>query len=207
MRITSPLSPGPACFWPCSAFTARSCAGRLRRLIDNLPTSKTTGVFIGLVELKGTAETARPLASYLAAQPCVHYRWSVEEHWSRTVTETYTDSEGKTQTRTRTKAAGLRSPKAASRFLFISRTTAASFWFVRRGPRSSRADVRRDCGRADPLYYGKGPAGEVADSDHRRRFVEQAVPHHAMLYVVGQARERQTSSPRRSPATPTRRCS
>ena len=75
-------------------------AGRRRRLIENLPTSKTTGVFIGLVELKGTAESAAPLTSYLAQEPCVYYQWSVEEHWSRTVTETYTDSNGKTQTRT-----------------------------------------------------------------------------------------------------------
>src|SRR5258708_2147509 len=75
--------------------------GKRRRLIDNLPTSKTTGVFIGLVELKGTAETQEPLTSYLAEQPCVFFQWSVEEHWSRMVTETYTDSDGKTQTRTR----------------------------------------------------------------------------------------------------------
>ncbi len=31
---------------------AAFCAGRRRRLVDNLPTSKTTGVFIGLVELQ-----------------------------------------------------------------------------------------------------------------------------------------------------------
>jgi len=83
----------------CLGFALRS--GKRKRLIDNLPTSKTTGVFIGLVELKGTAESARPLTSYLAGQPCVQYQWRVDEHWSRTVTETYTDSEGKTQTRTR----------------------------------------------------------------------------------------------------------
>ncbi len=29
------------------------------------------------------------------------FSWSVQEHWSRTVTETYTDSKGKTRTRTR----------------------------------------------------------------------------------------------------------
>ena len=76
-------------------------SGRRRCLIDNLPTSKTSGVFIGFVELKGTAEVAEPLTSYLAEQRCVHYSWTIEEHWSRTVTETYTDSNGKTQTRTR----------------------------------------------------------------------------------------------------------
>lgn len=53
----------------CLLFALRS--GKRKRLVDNLPTSKTTGVFIGLVELKGTAESARPLTSYLAGQPCV----------------------------------------------------------------------------------------------------------------------------------------
>jgi hypothetical protein len=38
-------------------------SGRRRRLIENLPTSKTTGVFIGLAELKDTAESAAPLTS------------------------------------------------------------------------------------------------------------------------------------------------
>jgi len=80
----------------CLIFALRS--GKRRRLIDNLPTCKTTGVFIGLVELKGAAETREPLTSYLAEQPCVFYQWIVEEHWSRTVTETETDSDGKTRT-------------------------------------------------------------------------------------------------------------
>ena len=79
-------------------------AGRRRRLVENLPTSKTTGVFIGLVELKGTAESANPLTSFLAEQPCVDYQWSVEEHWSRTVTETHTDSDGKSHTETHTES-------------------------------------------------------------------------------------------------------
>src|SRR2546427_5864361 len=83
----------------CLLFALRS--GKRKRLVDNLPTSKTTGVFIGLVELKGAAESAEPLTSYLACQPCVQYQWRIEEHWSRTVTETYTDSDGKTRTRTR----------------------------------------------------------------------------------------------------------
>jgi len=36
-----------------------------------MPTSKTFGVFIGLAELKGTAETDKPFTSYLAGAPCV----------------------------------------------------------------------------------------------------------------------------------------
>src|SRR2546428_7855570 len=81
------------CLW----FALRS--GKRKRLVDNLPTSKTTGVFIGLVELKGTAESAQPFTSYLPGQPGVHYQCHGEEHWSRTLTETYTDSDGKTATR------------------------------------------------------------------------------------------------------------
>src|SRR5262245_37734008 len=83
----------------CLFFALRS--GKRKRWVDNLPTSRTTGVFIGLVELKGAAESAQPLISYLAGQPCVQYQWRVEEHWSRMVTETDTDSDGKTRTRTR----------------------------------------------------------------------------------------------------------
>ena len=45
-------------------------AGRRKRLVDNIPTSKTTGVFIGFVEVKGAAESERPLCSCLAEAPC-----------------------------------------------------------------------------------------------------------------------------------------
>jgi hypothetical protein len=47
------------------------------------------------------------------------------------------------------------------------------------------------CSLKDPLYYAKGPAGAIADSTHQRRFHESAIPLHAMLYIMGQARERQ----------------
>ena len=42
-----------------------------KRIIDDCPTSKTQGVFIGLVELKGTAESEAPLTSYLSQKRCV----------------------------------------------------------------------------------------------------------------------------------------
>jgi hypothetical protein len=74
---------------------------RRRRLLADTPTSKTLGVFIGMTELKGTAEAAEPLTSFLAALPNVHYQWKVEESWSRMVTETNTDKDGKSHTRTR----------------------------------------------------------------------------------------------------------
>src|SRR5882762_10611693 len=102
MIETLPIwAPILGCVLAFACLLAAAQAGKRRRLIDNLPTCKTTGVFIGLVELKGAAETQEPLTSYLAEQPCVFYQWTVEEHWSRTVTETYTNSDVKTQTRTR----------------------------------------------------------------------------------------------------------
>jgi hypothetical protein len=74
-------------FFPAlGAVTALLCvvgamrSGRRQPLVDNLPTSKTTGVFIGLVELNGTAETEVPLTSHLAGVPCVHHAWTVQEN-------------------------------------------------------------------------------------------------------------------------------
>ena len=75
-------------------------AARKRRYIRDTPTSKAAGVFIGDVELKGTAESAEPLTSHLAEIRCVHYAWLVEEHWRRTRVESYTDSKGNRRTRT-----------------------------------------------------------------------------------------------------------
>ena len=69
-------------------------ANRRRRLVTALPTSQVQGVFIGLVELKGTAESEVPFTSWLAERHCVLYSWSVSEHWRRTVQETYTDAQG-----------------------------------------------------------------------------------------------------------------
>jgi hypothetical protein len=174
-----------ACLW------ASIRAARCKRLVNDLPTSKTTGVFIGLVEVKGTAESEAPLTSYLAEQPCVYYTWSVEEHWSRTVTETYTDSDGKTRTRTRHESGWTNVGAGGDGQLFYLKDDCG---VVRVNPNGAKIEpqtiFQETCGPLSALYYGKGPVGAVADSDHRRRFVEQAILLHAPLYVMGQARER-----------------
>jgi hypothetical protein len=165
--------------------------GRRRRLIDNLPTSKTSGVFIGFVELKGTAEAARPLTSYLAGQACVHYAWTVEEHWSRMVTETYTDSKGRTQTRTRHESGWTRVGNGGETIPFYLQD---DYGVILVRPDGAKIEpltmFDETCGTGNPLYYGKGPAGAVADSDYRRRFVELGIPLKTNLYLVGQSRER-----------------
>ncbi len=166
--------------------------GRRRRLIDNLPASKTSGVFIGLVELKGTAESVQPLTSYLAGNACVYYSWLVEEHWSRTVTETYTDSNGKTQMRTREESGWTRVDQGDEMIPFYLQDDCGVILVRPRGAKIEPVTVFDETSTPlSPLYYGKGPATSVANSDHRRRFVETAVPMHAELFIVGQARERQ----------------
>jgi hypothetical protein len=175
-----------ACLW------AAIRAARCKRLVNDLPTSKTTGVFIGLVEVKGTAESEAPLTSYLADQPCVCYSWSVEEHWSRTVTETYTDSEGRAQTRTRHESGWTSVASGSDMQDFYLKDDCG---VIRVNPEGAKIEPQtvfdETCGPTSGLYYGKGPGGVVADSDFRRRFSEQAIVLHVPLYVIGQARERE----------------
>ncbi len=166
--------------------------GRRRRLIDNLPTSKTSGVFIGFVELKGTAESAEPLTSYLAEQPCVHYAWTVEEHWSRTVTTTETDSKGNTRTVTRHESGWTQVANGGETIPFYLQDDGGVILIQPDGAKIEPAKIFDEtCNAGDPLYYGKGPATAVMNSDHRRRFVEMSIPVKADLYIVGQSRERQ----------------
>jgi hypothetical protein len=164
---------------------------RKRRLIDDLPTAKTQGVFIGLVELKGTAESTAPLAAFLSGQRCVQYRYHVDEHWSRTVTETYTDSKGKTQTRTKHESGWTTVADGGQTEDFYLQDDTGAVLVRPEGAKLEPAGFFDEtCDRSHPLYYSKGPQHSVANSDHRRRFVESGIPLHAPLYLVGQARER-----------------
>lgn len=166
-------------------------AGRRFLLVENLPTSKTTGVFIGLVELKGTAETDAPYTSYLSATQCVLYSWSVEERWSRTVTETYQDSNGRTQTRTRRETGWTNVGGGEEKKPFYLLDDCGAVLVRPEGAKIEPTTVFSEtCGPGDPLYYGKGPVGSIMNSDNVRRFSESAIPLHAELYLVGQARER-----------------
>src|SRR6478736_2861212 len=166
-------------------------AARRRRLIDGLPTCKTTGVFIGLVEVQGTAEAEAPLTSYLAGERCVHYAWTVEEKWSRLVTETTTDSKGHTQTTTRHESGWKTVGSGGEQTPFYLQDDCGVLLVRPAGAETeARTVFETDCGRSDPLYYGKGPDGAIADSDHERRFREVAIPLHAPVYVMGKARER-----------------
>ncbi len=165
---------------------------RHKRLIDDLPTSKTQGVFIGLAELKGTAESDAPLTSHLASVKCVHYQWQVDEHWSRIVHETFTDAKGHVQTRTRTESGWSKVAGDTQSIPFYLKDDSGVIRVQPEGATLQDTSIFNEtCTPGNPLYFGKAPVKEIANSDHRRRFTESAIPLHARLYIMGQARERQ----------------
>jgi hypothetical protein len=162
-----------------------------KRLINDNPTSKTQGVFIGLVELQGTAEMEQPLTSYLAQIPCVQYDYKVQEHWSRTVVETYSDGKGHMHTRTRTESGWKTVGEGTELSPFYLKDDTGVLRIMPEGAKIEGKEVfDKTVSRNDPLYFEKCAKGEVANSTHRRRFQETAVPLHSELYIVGQARER-----------------
>ncbi len=156
---------------------------RKRRLIDDTPTSRTQGVFIGLAEIKGTAESETPLTSYLAAARCVWYSYKIEEHWHRMSI----DAKGrpKSESGWKTVASEIKSVP-----IFVKDDTGIIRVLPDGAEVHSDRVFNKEVRRNDPLYYGKGPEGAIGNSTHRRRFTEQALKLHELIYVIGQARER-----------------
>ena len=164
---------------------------RRHRLLHDLPTSKVHGVFIGLVELNGAAESEDPLTSHLAEAACVHYTWSAEEHWRRTRTESYTDSKGNRRTRTVTTTGWETVASGGEMQDFYLRDDTGVLLV-----RPEDADIEpvgmfsETVSLGHPLYYGKAPEAWVSGSTGQRRFTERGIPLHTPLYVLGSARER-----------------
>ena len=174
------------------AVVASLHACRRKRLIDNLPTSKTHGVFIGLVELKGSVQCEQPLVSYLAEKQCIYYSFDIEERWSRLVTEVVSDGKGGSRTVTRRESGWASVSSRTESTPFYVQDDTGSLLVRPEGARTEALGVfSQTCSAFDPLYYGKGPAHGIIDSDHVRRFTEQAIPIQAPVFIVGQARERQ----------------
>lgn len=164
---------------------------RRHRLFHDLPTSKVRGVFIGLVEVKGTAESESPFTSYLSGAACVHHAWHIEERWSRTVTESYTDNKGQRRTRTRRESGWTTVAQGGESAPFFLRDDTGALRVRPAGANIEPAQwFSETVHRGHPLYHGKGPPHAIAHSDHVRRFVETGIRLHAPLYVVGPARER-----------------
>lgn len=164
---------------------------RRKRFIDDIPRSKVRGVFVGMAEVGGTVECAAPLRSFLAECDCVHYRYSVEEHWRRTVTESYTDKDGNRRTRTRVESGWTTVDSGGDLCRFFLRDDTGA---LRIDPDGAEVNANlvfdETCGEGSALYYGKGPAGSVRDSTGRRCFKEHAIRVGDAVEVIGQARER-----------------
>lgn len=162
-----------------------------QRLLADLPTSKVQGVFIGLVELKGTAESEAPLLSHLAGTRCVDYEWKIEEHWRRTTTTTSTDSKGRRRTTTRTTTGWETVARGGDSQSFYLQDDTGALLVHPRGARMDRLSIfDHTATRSDPIYYSKAPVGSVRGSTGKRRFRETGVPLHAPIYLIGSARER-----------------
>ena len=166
-------------------------ASRLRRFLHDMPTSPAAGVFVGDVEVRGTAECDQPIVSFLSEGPCVHHAWSISEHWQRWVTETYRDSKGNTRTRQRLETGSTVIASGGEQIPFYVQD-ASGVVLVR--PEGARIEpvqsVLFTCGADHPSYYGKGPSGAIADSTRQRTFSEEMIPLHRSVFVVGRARER-----------------
>jgi uncharacterized protein YqgQ len=165
---------------------------QLKRIEDDVPTSKTLGVFIGFTKLKGTAESETPLRSYLAVIPCVQYGYLVQELCLRWVTETYRDSDGRWKERRRQQQVWVPVASYSESVPFFLKDDKGIIRIVPDGAKIEAANVfHRAVGPGDPLYFGKGPSYEAPDSLHRRSFREDAIPVNSPLLILGQARERQ----------------
>lgn len=157
---------------------------RKKRLIENLPTSKVKGVFMGLNEVKGIIRCENPLTSFLTELPCVYYSYSIAEHYS--YEETYTDDKGKTRTRT---VSGWRTIDSGGEMIpFQIDDGTGKLRVVPDGAEIEPLDVMaEDCGPLNPLYYGKGPPFAISDSTLERRFTERALVVTDEVYVIGMA--------------------
>lgn len=155
-----------------------------KRTVEDVPTSKVKGVFIGLNEVKGKVKSDEPLQTYLTESQSVWYSWSVKEQWRRK--ESYTDSKGRRRTRIRTGWRTVDSGGEHQSFFLVDDTGELLV-----NPSEAKVDapstLSLHCGPSDSMYYDKGPAGSIMHSTHRRRFTEHAIQPGDDLYVLGPA--------------------
>ena len=159
-----------------------------KRTVEDVPTSKVKGVFYGLNEVKGSIKSDNPLQTYLTEAPSVCYDWSISEHWKKT--ETYKDNDGKTKTRTKSGWRTIDSGGSLQSFYLVDDTGELLI-----EPEGAKVDapstMSHNCSPSDPLYYGKGPSGAIANSTYRRRFSERSLTPGDDIYVLGPAKLRE----------------
>ena len=167
---------------PAFAFALRAL--RRKRLIEDVPTARVMGVFIGLVELKGLSRALEALRSPLAGAACVYYRYEVEEKWERRER----DEDGNVEIKSGWKT--VHEEERRPDFTLEDDTGA-----IRIKPEKAEIDgecsFSRTCGRNDPLYYEHGPRRSISHSEHRRRFTEHVIREDVEIYLMGPSRVRE----------------
>ncbi|MGL4595484.1 MAG: LemA family protein [Thermoguttaceae bacterium] len=144
------------------------------RLMQDMPTIPASGAYIGLVELKGNAESETLFTSPLVGNECVWFEYSVEEeqkgnknnYWvkvmsSRTNSPFY-----------------LRDESGVIRIL----PDGATMEFA--------ANFEKVYKKSDPFYYKAGPSNDILGSTGKRRFIERWILPHQPIYVIGSTRLR-----------------
>jgi hypothetical protein len=159
-----------------------------KRTVEDVPTSKVKGVFYGLNEVKGSVKSDAPLQTYLTERPSVWYEWSISEHWKKT--ESYRDKDGNRKTRTKS---GWRTVDSGGSYqsFFLKDDTGELLIEPEGAKVDAPSTLSRSCSPTDPLYYGKGPDGAIANSTYRRRFSERSLTPDDDLYVLGPAKLRE----------------
>ena len=160
---------------------------KFKRIVENVPTSKVRGVFIGLNEVKGNIVSENSLKTYLSESDSVWYQWSIEERWRKT--ESYTDKDGKRKTRTRSGWTTINSGDQQQEF-FLKDETGQLLIMPTGADVEPKTTVSKTCSASDPIYYGKGPQAAIANSTHQRKFTEKSLCPGDRIYVIGPARLR-----------------
>jgi hypothetical protein len=165
-----------------------------RRRFEDTPTSKAVGVFIGEVELEGTAEASVPLGAPLSGQDSVWYRWEVAEEWRRIEKVKLSPSRAKALNKEYEE-------REIKGWKVVDGGTAAPPFYlkddtgcVRINP--EKADIQpvlsysETFSRSASLYHKAGPQTPIPDSTGRRRFTEYTIPLHHPIFVSGHSRVR-----------------
>lgn len=162
------------------------------RIIEDLPTSSIKGVFIGLVEIKGTAEIENVILLKFTSTPCVSYAWGISEHWEYEVTTENTDKDGNTTSSTHTKSGWTEiGGDTAVQPFYLKDKTGVILINPEKAELEMTESYNFECTDSDSYYYEYGPPNEVSNSTHKRRFFEKTFSLHEKLYIVGQAKIRE----------------
>lgn len=163
-----------------------------RRLFLSLPTVKTTGVYMGLVEVKGVARKTDVLKSRWTQRDCVYYAWKVEEEWREVRTKQVRDANGGSTTRVEEKTGWKTIAEGTSEEPFFLADDAGEVRIQPQGAELSIEVSRNEVLDSEtPGYYEGAPQEAIRHSTNRRRFTESLIALDQPLYVVGPSRERE----------------